>query len=345
MPVAVAGAASVEPYAPADAAAWEAFVRTSPASAFGQRRSWCDLLRSAMGCEEHSMLARHADRVVGVLPLFKRPGPHALFTPPGGLLATGADVAAALVDAAAAAVREGRAPWIELRDQRQRWPQLDTVEENATMVLRLERDEDAQWRAFDAKLRNQIRKGMKAGFTVHWGPGEVRAFHYVLLENMRDLGTPIMGPEYFTAVLEAFGDDATLLVLRRDGRPAGAMFLIRHGDTLIDPWASSVRQYLRDCPNQVLYWEAIRFAIRKGLACFDFGRSQWNSNTFRFKSQWGAEAVPLYYQYVMAPGRRPPTVADQKHRLAIAAQAWRRLPLGLAGWLGPRVRRLFPEAL
>lgn len=335
----------IRAFAPADATAWDAFVRQTPSSHFAQLRAWCDLLRARFGCEEHSLVAEHDGRLTGLLPLLKRRGPHPLFTPPGGLLAGDDSVAAALVAHAAAPVRDARAPRLELREQRRRWPDLETVEENATLVLELTQDEETQWKAFDAKLRNQIRKGQKAGFTVHWGADQLPAFHRVMLENMRDLGTPLMGPDYFRAVLDAYGDAATLLVIRKDGEPAGAMFLIEHAGTLMDPWASSLRRFFAHCPNQVLYWEALRHAIGRGLARFDFGRSQWDSNTFRFKTQWGARPVPLYDQYVLAPGEKAPTVADQKSGFALAVRAWQRLPLPLAGWLGPRVRRLFPEAL
>lgn len=336
---------SVRAFATADAAAWDARVTADACAHFAQRRAWCGLLTERFGCEERSLVAGRGGRITGLLPLFRRPGAHPLFTPPGGLLADDEPTAAALLAHAGAPVREGRAPRLELRDQRHRWPDLETVEENATLVLELADTEEAQWKAFDAKLRNQIRKGIKAGFTVHWGADQVDAFHRVMLENMRDLGTPLMGPDYFRAVLERFGDDATLLVIRLNGEPAGAMCLVAHGGTLMDPWASSLRRYFASCPNQVLYWEALRHGIERRLTRFDFGRSQWNSNTFRFKTQWGAKAVPLYDQYVLAAGQKAPTVADQKSGFALAVKAWQKLPLPLAGWLGPHVRRMFPEAL
>jgi FemAB-related protein (PEP-CTERM system-associated) len=338
---------TVRAFRPGDAAAWDAYVRATPDSHFGQLRAWCGLLGGRLGCEERSLIAERSEGLAGVLPLFRRRGAggHALFTPPGGLLADDADTAAALLAEAAAPVRAGRAPWLELRDQRRRWADLATVEENATLELALAPDEASQWKAFDAKLRNQIRKGEKAGFTVHWGRDQVDAFHRVMLENLRDLGTPLLEPGYYREVLARYGDAATVLVIRLHGEPAGAMFLIAHGGTLADPWASSRRRFLRDCPNQVLYWEALRHGIRRGMRRFDFGRSQWDSSTFRFKTQWGAQPVPLYYQYALAEGRRAPTVAGQKSGFSLAVRAWKKLPLPLAGWIGPRVRRLFPEAL
>lgn len=99
------------------------------------------------------------------------------------------------------------------------------------------------------------------------------------------------------------------------------------------------------CPNQVLYWEAIQRAIARGLRRFDFGRSQWGSPTFRFKEQWGAQPVPLHYQYVLGTAKRFPTLDDQKGSLDLATKLWKRLPLPLAALLGEPAKRLFPEVM
>ncbi|MEO6463707.1 MAG: GNAT family N-acetyltransferase, partial [Candidatus Eisenbacteria bacterium] len=130
-----------------------------------------------------------------------------------------------------------------------------------------------------------------------------------------------------------------------EGAPIGGMFVVRHGDTLHDPWASSLRRSFALCPNPLVYWEAIRYAIGRGLARFDFGRSQPGSGTYRFKTQFGAVPVPLFYQYSLGAATQVPTLADQKATFDLAVRAWQRLPLTLARALGPRVRRLFPEAL
>jgi hypothetical protein len=95
----------------------------------------------------------------------------------------------------------------------------------------------------------------------------------------------------------------------------------------------------------VLYWEALRRAISRGLSKFDFGRSQWNSPTFRFKQQWGAKPVPLYYQYVLGTARSVPTLEAQKGSFDLAVRIWKRLPLPLAAALGEPAKRLFPEVM
>lgn len=336
----------VRAFEPGDRERWDAYVRSREDSHFGQLTAWKVLLERTYGCRALYLLAEDGGAVRGILPLFERRSREpALFSVPGGLLADDEPTAAALLEPARAELARRRLGYLELRDQRRAWPGLETSEEHVTLVLTLERDAEAQWKAFDPKLRNQIRKGQKAGFEIRWGPAQAAAFHRVMLENLRDLGTPLRAPPYYRAVLEALGPAADILVIERAGEPAGAMFTVRHGETLSDPWASSLRRFFAQCPNQVLYWEALQRAIQLGTRRFDFGRSQWGSNTFLFKEQWGARPVQLYYQYVPGRAARIPTLASQKSGFGLAVKLWQGLPLPVARLLGEPVKRLFPEVL
>jgi FemAB-related protein (PEP-CTERM system-associated) len=325
---------------------WDAYVRAREASHFGQLVAWKTLTERTYGVPAFYWLAEEAGRVRGILPLFRKGGrlPQ-LFSAPGGLVADDDVVAQALLAPALEMLGRERLAWLELRDQRCTWSGLETSEEHVTMVLDLAPDADTQWKAFDAKLRNQVRKGEKAGFERHWGHDSVATFHRVLLENMRDLGTPIRGQGYYRLALELLGDAADILVIEHAADPAGTMFTVTHRDTFSDPWASSLRRHFACCPNQVLYWEALQRAIGRGLKRFDFGRSQWNSGTFQFKQQWGARPVQLHYQYALGTAAAMPTLAAQKGSFDLAVKTWKRLPLPLAAFLGEPVKRLFPEVM
>ena len=135
------------------------------------------------------------------------------------------------------------------------------------------------------------------------------------------------------------------LVIASGDEPVGAMFLALHRGCAMDLWASSLRRHFERCPNQLLYWEAIQEAIRRRLHAFDFGRSQWNTGTYRFKEQWGACTVPLYYQYLFNGPAEVPSFAAQQRRMGMAVRLWKRLPLPVARVLGEPIRRRFPELL
>ncbi len=339
---------AVRSHTDADRQAWDRFVLTTEGSHPAQLSAWLALTQRTYGVRLRAWLAEDGADVRGILPLFekRRLGRSPVrFSAPGGLLATDGAAARALLDAASVDVATRRVELVELRDQHVRWPDLATSTEHCTHVLALAADADAQWRAFDPKLRNQIRKAQRAGFTVHWGAEHVRDFCRVMLENMRDLGTPMRAESWFRSVLDALGERAALLVIASGSEPVGAMFLALHRGCAMDLWASSLRRHFERCPNQMLYWEAIQEAIRRGLHAFDFGRSQWNTGTYRFKEQWGARAVPLYYQYVFRGAAEVPNFAAQQERMGIAVRLWKRLPLPVARVLGEPIRRRFPELL
>jgi len=63
-------------------------------------------------------------------------------------------------------------------------------------------------------------------------------------------------------------------------------------DALIVLWASSYREYFSLCPNNLLYWEMIRWGCEQGYRRFDFGRSSPQSGTYHFKKQWGTIENP-----------------------------------------------------
>ena len=91
------------------------------------------------------------------------------------------------------------------------------------------------------------------------------------------------------------------------GRPSSvASFALAFRDTLVVPWASSLRQHFALCPNVLLYWETLAAACREGFARFDFGRSSLDSGTYRFKRQWRAQGDPFV---LLSRTRRPRRLA------------------------------------
>jgi hypothetical protein len=86
----------------------------------------------------------------------------------------------------------------------------------------------------------------------------------------------------------------------------------------------------------------IEHAIATGHATFDFGRSTPNEGTFHFKQQWGAEATPLHWEYVLAGGRSLPNLSPSNPKYRAAIAMWTRLPLGVANRIGPLIVRSIP---
>lgn len=108
------------------------------------------------------------------------------------------------------------------------------------------------------------------------------------------------------------------------------------------PWASSLRRYNPLCPNVLLYWEMLKFAIGQGVVTFDFGRSTPLEGTYQFKAQWGAEAQPLYWEYWLAEGACLPDRSPKNRKFEAVIAVWQRLPVAVTRRLGPRIVRDIP---
>ena len=121
---------------------------------------------------------------------------------------------------------------------------------------------------------------------------------------------------------------------------AGVTFKTR--DTLEVPWASSTREHNAMCPNHLLYWTAIQSALDDGCRLLDFGRSTPNEGTFHFKKQWGAEAVPLHWEYPWLDRGAIPDQGPTNPKFRTAIAMWKRCPLWLTKMVGPRIGRAIP---
>jgi FemAB-related protein (PEP-CTERM system-associated) len=158
---------------------------------------------------------------------------------------------------------------------------------------------------------------------------------------MRDLGTPVYGKRFFRSILRQFGERAELCVVRAGDSPAAAAILLHGWGVTEVPSASSLRHFNSTCANMLLYWHLLERAVQRRQTLFDFGRSSLDSNTFRFKKQWGAEPSPSDWQYHVRIGTTN-AVRPDNPRFQRLIRIWQRLPLWLTRLLGPTIDRGIP---
>ena len=167
-------------------------------------------------------------------------------------------------------------------------------------------------------------------------------FYAVFSRNMRDLGTPVYGKQFFRNILDAFPAQCRLMIVHLNNRPVAAGFLIGHRSTLEIPWASTLRDVNHLGMNMLLYWAVLKFGVKQDYSQFDFGRSSRDSGTFRFKQQWGACPRQLYWHYWLNNNEELPALNPDNPKYALAINLWRRLPLSVTEWLGPSIVKNLP---
>jgi FemAB-related protein (PEP-CTERM system-associated) len=330
---------------------WDAFVAFHPDSTNYHLYGWRDVIEKSFGHRVFYLVARNGNNEIrGILPLaYMKSGIFGNFLVSlpffnyGGILCNDDETGKALLDETGKILGEMGADHVELRHLGDPVQGLATKEHKVTMIMDLEPDEEAQWKSLDAKVRNQVRKAEKSGLKIVSGHLELlNGFYKVFCRNMRDLGTPVYGRKFFQNVLETFPDTTRIISVMLGDKTVASGILAWFRDTLEVPWASSISDHKDKCPNNLLYWEAIRFAIRNGSAKFDFGRSTPGEGTYRFKKQWGAEPVQLYWQYLLKDGEKIPELNTKNPKYELAIKIWQRLPLAVTNILGPRIVRNIP---
>jgi FemAB-related protein (PEP-CTERM system-associated) len=328
------------------------FVRSSASLVpLSKHPEWLNILENALGHESYALEASAAGRTVGYLPLVHLDtllfGKFLVSLPylnTNGVIAFCPRVKAELVSRAISLADELNVRHLELRHETiVEHPGLNgQMDSKVHMRLSLPTTTEQLWTGFDSKVRNQIRKGEKHGFTIAWGGVEILpAFYRVLAENMRDLGSPFYGMKLFREILVAFPGNAEICLVQDKNRPVAAALLVHGWGVTEVPTASSLREYNPTNANMLMYWHLLQRAIERGQQVFDFGRSTTNGNTYRFKKQWGAEPHAATWQYRMNRGEvgemRPDHPGYQR-----AIGIWRRLPLTVTQFLGPRIVRGIP---
>lgn len=309
------------------------------------RAEWMRVF-AAYGLPTFRLTANCDGRITGILPLVWQRAfllRNQLVSLPwfdsAGVLADDEQTQTALLEAADKLTQRMGARSIEIR-------QLEPISDvpsvrldKLLMRLPLDPDSGAMWDRFRPTVRNQIRKAQNSDLTVRSGGSEfLRDFHSVYAHNMRDLGSPPHSLKFFDTVLSAFPNESRISIVHRFSEPVAAALTMNNGDRLEVPWASSLKRYNPLCVNHLLYWHLIDDACRAGLRWLQFGRSTRDSGTYRFKKQWGAEPVQLYWHSTTpTSGSSDEQLSTPPKSYRMGAKVWKRLPQWLSRSFGPHV--------
>lgn len=336
---------------PEPGAEWDEFVESMPGATLAHAAGWAAVMREGYRLEPVFLGARgEGGTLRGVLPLVRfhtLGGRRELVSMPfldtGGILALDEEAEVALREAALAEARGWGARAVELRQ----WEPLRTGPRplpagRVDLVLALPASEEALWKGLSAKVRNQTRKASREGLTLAQedAVGLVERFYAPFRVNMRDLGSPVHALGFYRAMARVFGPRVRFVVVLDAARPVGGLVAIQYAGRVTVPWASTLRAERARCPNNLLYWEALRWAVAVGARAFDFGRSPPGSGTHRFKLGWGASEWPLAWLRLDPAGcLLPEGAGGSGGALRRLSELWSRLPVPLASALGPRLRR------
>ncbi len=330
----------------ATAARWDAFVLACPQATFFHRAGWQGVIGQVFKHPTYFLYAETDGQISGVLPLAQVKSllfGHALVSLPfvayGGVASSDAAAAAALEAEAQKIAQTLGVEHLELRHIERHhddWPLQDLY---VTFRKQILPDDEANMLAIPRKQRAMVRKGIKNDLRSEIDPG-VERFFALFAENVHRHGTPAMPKRWFQALRDTFGDDCEVLtVVGLGGRPLSSVMSFYFRGEVLAYYAGDDESARHLAANDFKYWELMRRACARGVTVFDYGRSKVGTGQFAFKKNWGFEPTPLHYEYRLYKRDAVPQNNPNNPKYKLMIEGWRRLPIGVANWLGPFIVR------
>jgi Acetyltransferase (GNAT) domain len=296
-----------------DRSAYEAYVRSHPAGLLYYGLAYRDLLVEQLGCEHRYLVAVEEGGLCGVLPVMWReregkrvynslpyfgshgwvlgdePAEHALGSAWRSLAEAEATVSATAVSN----------PITEPACV----PPHTLVTERISQMMPLpalgtepgERAVDAILEMIDSSARRNVRKALRAGYSLDAGADGVElrleALCRIHQDNMRQIGGREKSREFFAAIPRHFRpvEDFEVYLAHRDGAPAAALLVFYYGDTAEYFTPAVEHSHRSDQPLAAILLRAMADAARRGLRRWNWGATGLTQEgVYRFKRKWGA---------------------------------------------------------
>jgi CelD/BcsL family acetyltransferase involved in cellulose biosynthesis len=188
------------------------------------------------------------------------------------------------------------------------------------------------------RIKWAVNKATKEGVSVRVANdlADVRAWYPLYLKTMREVVVPPRPLRLFEAMWREMEPRGLmrLYVAEQEGSGmiAGSM-VIGLGRTAFYAFNGRLRSALGLRPNEVLQWEAIHDACRRGFERYDLGEVvEGRAGLAEFKRKWGADEVRLHRYYHPPPDPEPEAGGDEDDGGLVrraGMSLWPRLPLAV----------------
>ena len=280
-----------------DPAAWNAFVQGTEPGSYLQLGPWAEVKR-ANGWRATRIGVDVADgAAIGAQVLLRRPGPLPwafAYAPRGPVTAAWRpELVGPFTEAARAALSGGGGrvshlrvdPEVELDGpfddggslraalRASGWRPASPIQPAATRLIDLRADETTLWSDLRKKWRQYVNRARTGGVTVEDAGAEaLGTFYEIYRETAARAGFLIRTEAAYRDIWEAYRPLglARLLIARHPGgEPAAALFLIRCGTRVVEPYGGMTAAGAESRANYLLKWEAIRSSREAGAATYD----------------------------------------------------------------------------
>jgi FemAB-related protein (PEP-CTERM system-associated) len=335
----------------APAQKWDAYVRGHAQGSPFHLTAWLNSVETTFGHTSRHLVAFRGADIVGVLPLVEIKsmiGGRMLVSVPyavaGGILADDRTTVESLWTEARKLGEEINANVIDLRSERAQVDGLRHLQGYAGFRKTLPPQASDVLGWLPRKARADARNARtRHRLTVEFDRKRTRDVWRLYCRNMRRLASINYPFEFFEQLVDGYGDDAIVQVVRKDSRIIGGLISFRFGQTFLPYFVGCDERFNRCNTNHFIYMTAMERAVELGCTVFDFGRTRRdNEGSYNFKRFFGFEPRPLEYQRYVYPGKTFPNLTPSNPKLQLVRQIWKHMPMSFCTAAGARLSRHLP---
>jgi hypothetical protein len=162
-----------------------------------------------------------------------------------------------------------------------------------------------------------------------------------LLRDQHSAGVPCVSRAWVQALFDTGSYEIALL--RHQGEVVAATMAKKFRRTVSFPFSC-----VRDRSEQTqlfaynLYWRLITQLASEGITIVHSGRIPKTDAAPPFRLGWGGTRYSYYYQYHGVQAAQTEFSSKRGSKRQLVEKMWKRMPLAVAGILGPAVARQFP---
>jgi Acetyltransferase (GNAT) domain len=145
---------------------------------------------------------------------------------------------------------------------------------------------------------------------------------------------------WFRNILASLGEDAQILVAKKNGSAIAAIFTLSHKQKMVYKYGCSDAHSHNLGGMQFLFWRLIRDSKERGFVELDFGRSECtNTGLVTFKDRWGTKRQLI--TYLRYPHRRAAADTNDSNLMNFGKKIFARCPQSILRVAG---NLLYPHA-
>jgi hypothetical protein len=192
-----------------------------------------------------------------------------------------------------------------------------------TLVKKIPKNETELWTSYPPRTRTKVRQVLQHAFQMKFV--DLSVFYPLYQKAMHEFGTPAHNRAWFEKIIAEFGDKVTMPAILIGNTPVFCSFEIAHNNCVYYLYGAGDKSHYDKNPSMALFHNRLKELSGTTFTTFDFGRSERDSGTYRFKRQWNAEPFALNYVRLLE-GKNLEPLPKPGNTLQFASEIWKKLP-------------------